>query len=178
MIDAKNQFHTSASREPLDAQLQGRDSIDINAPMAHLWTLISDSNRLLDWGPPVTAIEVIDYPEGVGTRRRVDAEFNGKTGYFIERRIEHVDGKKTRFVIEEDSFGLSRMMTESGASLELIPLDKHHTRVVFSFYHNPKGLLGQVMNWLIILRQQRKNRLLALESLKTYAEKTYQPNAN
>jgi hypothetical protein len=40
------------------------------------------------------------------------------------------------------------------------------TRVVFSFFHEPKGLLGSILNILVIRRAQRKNRLAALASLK------------
>ena len=35
------------------SQLQGRDEITINALVERLWTLISDSKELENWGPPV-----------------------------------------------------------------------------------------------------------------------------
>jgi len=36
--------------------------------------------------------------------------------------------------------------------------------------HNPKGVFGHVMNVLVVLRQQRRNRRAALASLKRVAE--------
>jgi hypothetical protein len=155
-------------------QVQGQDEIIVNAPVEKIWPLISDSKRLLDWGPPVRGVQVMGMsgqPEGLGSYRRVDAEFNGQRGHFIERRIEHIEGKKMAVQIEEENFGIFRMITDVGSSLEIKPVGPNKTRVIFSFFHRPKGIVGQIMNRLVILRQQRRNRLAALASLKQYAEK-------
>ena len=155
-------------------QVQGQDEVIVDAPVETLWPLISDSKRLLDWGPPVRGIEVMgppDQPEGLGSYRRVDAEFNGQHGHFIERRIEHVEGKKMAVHIEKENFGIFRMITDVGSSPEIESVGPYKTRVIFSFFHRPKGIVGHIMNRLVILRQQRRNRLAALASLKEYAEK-------
>ena len=155
-------------------QVQGQDEIIVNAPVEKIWPLISDSKRLLDWGPPVRGVQVMGMsgqPEGLGSYRRVDADFNGQQGHFIERRIEHIEGKKMAVHIEEENFGIFRMITDVGSSLEIESVGPNKTRVIFSFFHRPKGIVGQIMNRLVILRQQRRNRLAALVSLKQYAEK-------
>ncbi len=155
-------------------KVQGQDEIIVDAPVEKVWALISDSKRLLDWGPPVRGIEVMeqsDRPERLGSYRRVEAEFDGQRGHFIEKRIEHIEGKKIAVLIEEESFGLFRMITDAGSSLEIGSVGQNKTRVIFTFFHKPKGIIGHLMNRLIILRQQRRNRLAALASLKQYAEK-------
>ena len=158
-------------------QVQGQDQIIVNAPVETMWPLISDSKRLLDWGPPVRGVEIMspsDQPEGLGSYRRVDAEFDGQRGHFIEKRIEHIEGKKMAVHIEKETFGISRLITDVGSSLEIEPVGPNKTRVIFSFFHRPKGIVGHLMNRLIILRQQRRNRLAALDSLKRYAEQNNQ----
>ena len=143
-------------------KVQGRDEIIVNAPMETMWTLISDSKRLLDWGPPVRAVQIkgpADQPEGLGSYRRVDAEFDGQHGHFIEKRIEHIEGKKMAVHIEEETFGMFRLITDVGSSLEIEPVTEQQTRVIFTFFHRPKGIVGHIMN-----------RLAALASLKRYAE--------
>lgn len=155
-------------------QVQGQDETIVDAPVETIWPLISDSKRLLDWGPPVRGITVmgpLGQTEGLGSYRRVDAEFDGQRGYFIEKRIEHIEGKKMAVHIEEENFGIFRMITDVGSSLELEAVGPNKTRVIFSFFHRPKGVVGHIMNRLVILRQQRWNRLAALASLKQYAEK-------
>jgi len=74
------------------------------------------------------------------------------------------------FQIEEETFGLFRFLAQVGSVMELEPLGPARTRVVWSFFHEPRGPLGRVMNRLVILRQQRHNRRRALASLKAYAE--------
>ena len=154
-------------------KLQGQDEIVIGRTPERVWPLVADSTLLPLWGPPVTGVELIapnGRSEGLGSRRRVDALFNGRNGHFVEVRTEHVEGRRVAYTIEQDTFGLSRVMTEAGFALELQPEGDGHCRVIFSFVHNPKGLFGQLMNRLVILRQQRRNRLAALASLKHVAE--------
>jgi hypothetical protein len=154
------------------SHIQGQDAVVIDAPPEHLWTLISNSMELCNWGPPVRGVKILtdDGHEGLNTWRRVDAEFDGKQGHFIERRIEHIEGRKIAVLIEEETFGLFRLLSEVGSSLELELLSPRQTRVIFTFFHNTKGVTGYIMNKLVVLRQQRRKRLAALASLKKYAE--------
>lgn len=155
------------------ARLQGRDEIVVDAPIDRVWTLIHDSTLLPEWGPPVRQVEVLgDREETLGSRRRIHAEFDGKRGQFVERRNVHEPGRKIGYVIEEETFGLFKVMTEPGFTLELEAVEGGRTRVVFAFFHEPRGILGRVLNRLVILRQQRKNRLAALASLKRRGERT------
>ena len=163
----------------MSAAEQGRDEIVIEAPIARVWTLITDSRELAQWGPPVRGVTVLDAEPGrevLGSRRRVEAEMQGKRGAFVERRDLHVEGRAIGYVIEEETFGLFRFMTSPGFALELESGGPLRTRVTFRFFHDPRGVLGHVMNALVILRAQRVNRLAALASLKAYAERGEEPS--
>jgi len=166
-------WYTTTGGDWTTSVIQGQDAILVEAPIAQMWPLIADSRELGHWGPPVRGVTVLtdDGQEGEGTWRRVDAEFAGKPGHFLERRIEHIEGRKMAVLIEEETFGLFRLLSEVGSSLELLPVDANHTQVIFTFFHNTKGIAGSLMNQLVILRQQRRNRLAALASLKRYAER-------
>lgn len=107
--------------------------------------------------------------EKVGTARKVQAEFGKKSGSFVEHRVEHVEGRKIAYLIDEENFGLSALLSRMGFSLELEPRGDHATRVIFSFFHDPRGFKGRILNPMI-KRQQRGNRLAALASLKRRAE--------
>jgi hypothetical protein len=88
MIAVKRAINTFITDNPMSAPLQGQDSIIINASTETLWPLVVDSKRLEDWGPPVTSVEIMTnpgQPEKLGSYRRVDAELNGKAGYFIHQ---------------------------------------------------------------------------------------------
>src|SRR5438445_13281300 len=106
------------------SSLQGRDDIVVHAAARILWQLISDSHELPNWGAPVKSVEVMTDAadaETLGTARKVHAEFGRKSGYFLEHRVEHVDGRKIAYLIDEDNFGISRLLSRPGFSLELEP---------------------------------------------------------
>ncbi len=154
------------------SRLQGRDDIVIDASSEILWDLIADSHMLPSWGPPVIDVEVMTddgEPERLGTARKVHARFGRKSGWFLEHRVEHVPGRQIAYLIDEENFGLSRLVSRPGFSLELSPLDDGRTQVIFSFFHDPRGLKGRLLNPML-KRQQRRNRLAALASLKRRAE--------
>jgi uncharacterized protein YndB with AHSA1/START domain len=166
-------FWMTENGKRVTSKIQGCDEITVEAPVERVWPLIADSTLLPDWGPPVKGVTLFGpagQAEGLGSRRRVDAEFDGRRGHFIERRIQHIEGQKIAFVIEEETFGLFRVMTETGSSIEIRPNGPNQTRVIWTFFHNAKGLMGHIMNRLVVLRQQRRNRLAALTALKRHAE--------
>lgn len=104
---------------PSPAPVQGTDSITIDRPAAMLWPLIADSTQLTKWGPPVVSVEVLDQPEQVGSRRTVEAKFGRKEGRFTERRIIHDDDSYAMaFMIEADTFGLGKMLTNIGSLMQ------------------------------------------------------------
>lgn len=154
------------------SRLQGRDDIVIDASVQTLWSVISDSTELPNWGPPVRSVEIIGRDEGaekLGSARKIQAVFGRKSGYFIEHRVEHLEGHKIGYLIDEDSFGMDRILLRMGFRLELDPSEGAATRVTFSFFHDTRGLKGRIMNPMVRL-QQRRARLVALRSLKRYAE--------
>jgi hypothetical protein len=73
------------------------------------------------------------------------------------------------FVIEAETFGISRFIRDSGTLMELEATPDGHTQLTWTFFHQPHGILGRLLN-PTILRQQRSNRVRALRSLKAYAE--------
>jgi hypothetical protein len=157
---------------PIGSAPQGRDTVDVDAPAELLWELLADSRELTSWGPPVKSVEVIGdtvEPERVGTPRKVEAQFGRKAGHFVEHRVRHVQGRMVAYAIDKDDFGLARFMARPGFSFELERLGTTKTRVVFSFFHDPRGI-GRLLNPLIKV-QQRRNRLAALASLKREAER-------
>ena len=126
------------------------------------------------WGPPVEKVELELLPdqdeENVGSKRKVYAKFTEKRkGWYQEVRTEQEEGKSIAFRIYEDSFGIDKMLGDVGGKMELEKVSSSKTRFIFTFYHRPKSLLGWIMNPMIKI-DQKKNRLKALKSIKSYAE--------
>jgi len=157
-----------------DPKIQGEDSIIIDKPISILWPLIQDSKQMEIWGPPVEKVEIEllsgQSEENVGSKRKVYAKFTEKRkGWYQEVRTHQDAGKSVTFRINDDSFGIGKMLDDVGAKMELEAIAPDKTKFIFTFYHRPKNLLGWLMNPMIKM-DQRKNRLKALKSIKSYAE--------
>ena len=155
-------------------RIQGQNSIVINSAISNLWPLIQDSKQMEIWGPPVEKVEIELLPdqqtEDVGSKRKVHAKFTEKRkGWYQEVRTHQEEGKSVTFRINDDSFGIGKMLDDVGAKMELEAIDSAKTKFIFTFYHRPKNFLGWVMNPMIKM-DQKKNRLKALNSIKSYAE--------
>ena len=158
-------------REP---KVQGQDSVIIGAPVSKLWPLIHDSKQMESWGPPVEKVEIELLPdqdrENIGTRRKVYAKFTEKRrGWYEEVRTGQEEGLSITFRIVRDSFGMDKMLDDVGGKMELEEVAVDKTKFIFTFYHRPKTIMGYLMNPLI-KKDQKANRLKALQSFKSYVE--------
>ena len=155
-------------------KIQGEDSIIIDKPISLLWPLIQDSKQMEFWGPPVEKVEIEllsgQSEENVGSKRKVYAKFTEKRkGWYQEVRTNQEEGESITFRIYDDSFGIGKMLDDVGGKMELEEVATEKTKFIFTFYHRPKSFLGLLMNPMIKM-DQKKNRLKALKSIKSYAE--------
>ena len=157
-----------------EPKIQGQDTIIIDAPVSKLWPLIHDSIQMESWGPPVEKVEIDLLPdqvaENVGSRRKVYAKFSAKRkGWYEEVRTGQEEGISITFRILNDSFGMGKMLDDVGGKMELEQVTNDKTKFIFTFYHRPINLMGRIMNPMIKM-DQKKNRLKALNSIKSYVE--------
>ena len=126
------------------------------------------------WGPPVEKVEIEllsgQSEENVGSKRKVYAKFTERRkGWYQEVRTYQEEEKSVTFRINDDSFGIAKILDDVGAKMELEEFLPDKTKFIFTFYHRPKNLLGWLMNPMIKM-DQRKNRLRALKSIKSFSE--------
>ncbi len=152
------------------SKLQGRSEIVIEAPPERIWAILEDSAANLPRLWPMVKNCEIDGRERVGAVRTCDVEFAGRDGQTIERCIESVPNRKLAHVIEDDSFGFTRMLSEFWFSFLLDPEDSETTRVRCETHFEPNGLKGRLMSALMIERTFREVRETALRNLKQLAE--------
>ena len=79
------------------------------------------------------------------------------------------EGISITFRILNDSFGMGKMLDDVGGKMELEQVTNDKTKFIFTFYHRPINLMGRIMNPMIKM-DQKKNRLKALNSIKSYVE--------
>jgi hypothetical protein len=72
--------------------------------------------------------------ERVGAVRTCDVDFGNKAGTTLERCIESVPNRTLAHLIEDDSFGFSRMLSDFWLSFTLEPENAQTTRLSIETY--------------------------------------------
>src|SRR5919198_6185860 len=155
----------------MKGMLQGRTEISIEAPPDVIWALLEDSEtNLPSVFPMVQTCTLADGGhERVGAVRTCGVDFGGRKGETVERCIEAVPRRRLAHVIEDDTFGFSRRLSDFWFSFELDPRPAT-TVVSVETHYDPKGVTGRLMSALVAKRKFRRVRELALGNLKALAE--------
>lgn len=152
----------------MKAPAQGSNSIVIEASREWIWELLADSRHLFEWMPMVKS--TTGEEEFLDAVRDCDIEFNGKPGKVTERCCDFEPTNHIGWVMEQDSFGIEKMLENMGFDFHLETLGAKSTRVVNTTYFRPRNILASLMSALMMKRNFRKVRKTALGNLKRIAE--------
>ena len=153
--------------------LQGANSIDIHAPMETVWSILVDPNKLHEWAPMV--LESHGDKEALDAMRHCKVELNNVIGSVVKHCIDFEAPERVSWIIEEDSFGLSRLLRDFGFDFHLEALEPTRTLLVCSTFYAPRNLAGTIFNPLLFVWRFRKIRLEMLDNIKQLAEGNPEP---
>jgi uncharacterized protein YndB with AHSA1/START domain len=97
------------------------DQIRVEAPVAAVWRAIEDPAAHARWHPFLTGIEG---EHALGQIRTCSVLVGTKHGQTKERCVEHDDGNRIAWGIEEDSTGFGRMVSGWRAGFTLAARDR------------------------------------------------------
>lgn len=141
-----------------------------SASIATIWSILTDSRQLCRWAPPVQEVSSCNTEgEGVGSVRHCVIELAGKRGMIVERVTAMEAGKYISYVVDEDSFGMSRMFAGYGFTVSTSATDGGTLLKIETFY-KPRNPLYAVMNAVMMRPQFVKVVDGLLEGLANYAE--------
>jgi uncharacterized protein YndB with AHSA1/START domain len=142
----------------------------IAAPVEKVWEIVQDSTLLPGWMPNVDHTEITtEQSSSVGEVRQCAVSMAGRSGQLIEQCVAFDPLEKISFKVQQDSFGFSRIITDLGYTMFLEPNDGN-TRVRLEYYYREKGLIGRVLNKLVIKPQWNPLCLKMLDGLKQFVE--------
>lgn len=156
----------------MKAPAQGHDEILVQAPVEGIWAVLEDSTRLPEW---TTVFRTTGGRETPGSIRECDVDFEGKTGSVVERCVESVPHKRIAWVMDADTFGFSRMLSDFGFSFTLTPRAGNETLVRNETYYRPETLVAKMLN-PFMRRKFRGARRRFLEGLKRVSESDREGN--
>lgn len=145
--------------------LQARNEVIINAPVSTVWAAITDITLLPRINPGV--ITATGRMDKQGETRTCDMNNNGRKGTMTERLAELVFEKKTVWVIENDSMGMSNPRF----CFYLEKVDENKTKLINESYYKPATLMMKVMNAVMMKRKMGQIQEQILNNIKSIVEK-------
>ena len=151
------------------SKLQARNEAIINAPIASVWAAITDINVLHKINPGVT--KATGRMDKQGETRTCEMQNGGRKGTMTERLAELVYEKKTVWVIENDTMGMSKMLIEPRFCFYLEKLGDNKTKIINESYYKPANLMVKIMNALMMKKKMGQIQGQILNNIKSLTEK-------
>ncbi|MBK9730390.1 MAG: SRPBCC family protein [Chitinophagaceae bacterium] len=151
------------------SKLQAHNEAVINAPISRVWAIITDITLLHKINPGV--ITANGRMDKQGETRTCEMENRGKRGTMTERLAELVHEKKTVWVIENDSMGMSKMLKEPRFCFYLERISDSQTKIINESYYEPANLMARIMNALMMKKKMGEIQSQILSNIKSIAEK-------
>ena len=153
----------------LEAPLQLDQKIIINASAEKVWEVFNDQSLLTKWTQDVQKSHYDEKMASVGQLRKNECIVNGKKG-IIETRCVNMFGKnRAEFVVEKDSFGMTKMLTDMSFAAEFQKINDNKTEFSMLSHYSPKNYLLKLMN-PFIKKKMGKEVEIMITGLKNYIE--------
>ena len=143
------------------------DEVTVQAPLALVWKAIQDPGEHRAWHPFAARIEGEHAP---GAVRTCTVQVGRKPGTTRERCTAYEDESKIMWIMEHDSSGFSRMVTDWQTGFSLAPEGPAATRVRAISQFRPKGPVVRVM-MPAIRRKFHQTQRAILHGLKQHVER-------
>tara|TARA_R110002033_G_C3888881_1_gene238636 strand:+ start:910 stop:1416 length:507 start_codon:yes stop_codon:yes gene_type:complete len=153
----------------LKAPLQLDQKIIINTSVEKVWEVFNDQSLLTKWTQDVQKSTFVERMASPGQLRKNECIVNGKKGT-IETRCVGMTGKvRAEFVVEKDSFGMTKMLIDMSFAAEFRRLNDNKTEFSMLSYYSPKNFLLKLMN-PFIKKKMKKEVEIMINGLKIYIE--------
>ncbi|MDD1660261.1 MAG: SRPBCC family protein [Methanomicrobiales archaeon] len=151
---------------------QWKVEIRIRAPIDRVWNAVEDISLIPRYHPEVREVEYLSDT----TRRAKGVSYrcvipDGRTGWCVERVVEHIPREKTIIAFPEDSWGLNQLIDQFLTELSVEDVDDATTLVRIRAFYVPKTWKARVMNILRLRSRMRRRALQTLEGLRRLLEK-------
>jgi uncharacterized protein YndB with AHSA1/START domain len=141
----------------LVGKLQIETRVVIDAAAQAVWEVLSDSRLLPEWVPAVDEVTSCStHGEHVGATRSCVARLGRKPGTMVERCVEYTPTGRIAYLVDDESFGIRKMLNDYGFSLDLKELGSDRTEVTLRTHYTARHALYAAINALTMKRQFRK----------------------
>ena len=148
---------------------RSRQEVVIHAPLETVWSYSMDLTRIPEFHPRVVKVDLIS---GKATREpgaSYQCHLQGGKHTCIEKDIELVPFEKIVTVMADDTFGITRILSDYTVESTFHKLDESSTKVAISHYYSTPTLKARLINFIAKSRIARETQA-TLEGIKAAIE--------
>ena len=148
---------------------QSRQAVIINAPLEAVWSFSMDLTKIPDFHPRVIKVDLLSGKSQREPGASYRCHLTGGKHTCVEKDIEIIPLHKIVTVLPEDTFGISKILTDYTAETTFQALGPQSTRVEISHYYSTPTLKAKLLNLIAKGRIARETQA-TLNAAKTKIE--------
>jgi uncharacterized membrane protein len=154
--------------------LQWQAEVIVGAPLEKTWAVFDDLSLIPRYHPVVRSVELLSgmSRRASGVEYKCIVPTGSRRGWCIEKVIDHVPLRSSTVAFTDDSWGLSKLVSDFVTEVSVERSGGAMTRVVLRGFYTPKGWWGALLNALFIRRNMRTRAADTLQGAKQLLEST------
>jgi uncharacterized membrane protein len=137
------------SEEELLPPFRSRQEVIIDAPLEAVWSFSMDLSKIPEFHPRVFKVNLIDGKAFREPGVSYQCHLSGGKHTCIEKDIEIVPLQKIVTVLPEDTFGISRILSDYTAETTFQQLGDSSTKVEICHYYSTASLKAKLLNLIV-----------------------------
>jgi uncharacterized membrane protein len=130
----------------LPPPFQSRQEVIINAPLEDVWEFGMDLTKIPEFHPRVVKVDLLSGKRFREAGASYRCHLSGGKHTCVEKDIEIVPLQKIVTVMPEDTFGITRILSDYRVETRLQKLGDAATRVEISHYYSTNSLKAKLLN--------------------------------
>jgi hypothetical protein len=132
----------------LQPPFQSRQEVIINAPLEAVWRFSMDLTKIPEFHPRVVKVDLLSGKAFREPGAAYQCHFSGGKQTCIERDIEIIPLEKIVTVLPEDTFGITKILTDYRVETTFQALGDRSTKVEISHYYSTTSLKAKLLNFI------------------------------
>ena len=148
---------------------RSRQEVIINTPLEAVWSFSMDLTKIPEFHPRVVKVDLISGKSVREPGVSYQCHLSGGKHTCVEKDIEIVPFQKIVTVLPEDTFGVSKILSDYTVETTFQALGHQSTKVQISHYYSTKTLKAKLFN-LIAKGKLARETQATLNAAKTKIE--------
>ncbi|HJZ69806.1 MAG TPA: SRPBCC family protein [Blastocatellia bacterium] len=153
---------------------RSKQEVLINAPLEAVWSFSMDLTKIPEFHPHVVKVDLLSGKSIREPGASYRCHLSGGKHTCIEKDIEIIPLRKIITVLPEDTFGISKILTDYRVETTFQMLDHRSTKVEISHYYSTTTLKAKLLN-LIAKGKIARDTQATLNAAKTTIEAAFRP---